>query len=401
MDELAGAEVEKISGDIHKLSFLDGRELYILGTAHVSADSAKLVEDTIQNVKPDTIALELDQQRLEVIQDRKKYENTDIIQIIKGKRVLFFAAQLIMSAYQKKIAEKLGVQPGVEFKKALDLANELKARVVLVDRDIRLTLKRLIRKLTFLDKVRIFTALIFAKEEDKDIDEEKIAELKKSDTLTALIGELGEKMPKVKQVILDERDTYLAGKIQQNLGQKTAAVVGAAHVPGILKAFEGTISQEKLKEMEYIPPASKLSKILPWLFPLAILSFFVYGFLSGNSQMAGRAAIYWVLINGILTALGCILALGHPLTIPAGFIAAPITSLNPMIGAGMVTGLVQMLLVRPKVKDFEKVTEDAASFKGWWKNRLTRVLLVTLFGSIGSAIGTFIAFPLIVKMFLS
>jgi pheromone shutdown-related protein TraB len=200
---------------------------------------------------------------------------------------------------------------------------------------------------------------------------------------------------------LDERDLYLAGRIQENLGQKTVAVVGAAHVQGIIKTLERKISAEELAAVEYIPPASRLSKILPWILPAAILGFFIYGFMSGNSKMAGQAAIYWILINGILTALGCILALGHPLTIPAGFIAAPITSLNPMIGAGMVTGLVQILLVRPKVLDIEKAVDDASTFKGWWKNRLTRVLLVTVFASIGSAIGTFVAFPMVIKILLT
>lgn len=390
-----------LSQDVHKLSFPDGKELVIIGTAHVSAESAKLVEETIRDVQPDTIAVELDQQRFEVIQNRKRYENTDIIEILKSKKALFFAAQLIMSAYQRKIAKKLGVTPGAEFKKAIELSQELKARLVLADRDVGFTLKRLIRLMTFRDKFKAFAALLFATEEDKNIDEEKITEIKNPDTLTALIGEMGDTMPRVKQVMLDERDLYLAGKIQENLGQKTVAVVGAAHVQGIIKTLEREISAEELAAVEYIPPASRLSKILPWILPVAILGFFIYGFMSGNSEMAGQAAIYWVLINGILTALGCIVALGHPLTIPAGFFAAPITSLNPMIGAGMVTGLVQILLVRPKVLDIEKAVEDASTFKGWWKNRLTRVLLVTVFASIGSAIGTFVAFPMVVKILLT
>jgi pheromone shutdown-related protein TraB len=395
------AEVENLSLDINKLSFPDGRELYIIGTAHVSANSARLVEETIRDVQPDTIAVELDKPRFEVIQNRKRYENTDIVQILKKKKALFFTAQLIMSAYQKKIAKKLGVTPGAEFKKAIDLSEELNAKLVLADRDVGFTLKRLIRLMTFWDKAKAFAALLFAKEEDTNIDEEKIIEIKNPDTLTALIGEMGETMPKVKQVMLDERDLYLAGKIQDNLGQRTVAVVGAAHVQGIIKCLEREISAEELKAVEYIPPASKVSKILPWILPVAIVLFFIYGFASGNSKVAGEAAIYWILINGILTAIGCIVALGHPLTIPAGFIAAPITSLNPMIGAGMVTGLVQMLLVRPKIKDIEKVVDDASSFKGWWKNRLTRVLLVTVFASIGSAIGTFVAFPMVIKILLA
>lgn len=395
------AEVEKVSQDIHKLSFADGRELHIIGTAHVSAASAKLVEETIRAVQPDTVAIELDAQRLEIIQNRKRYEETDIIQILKEKRALFFTAQLIMSAYQKKIARKLGVTPGAEFKKAIDLSGELQANLVLADRDIGFTLKRLMRLMTFRDKVKAFSALLFAEEEGKNIDEAKITELKNSDTLTALIGEMAESMPKVKQVMLDERDLYLAGKIQENLGRKTVAVVGAAHVQGIIKSLERKIHGEELKKIEYIPPQSKFSKIMPWVLPAIILFFFIYGFIVGNSQVTGQALIYWMILIGILTTIGCILALGHPLTIPAGIIAAPITALHPMISVGMVTGLVQLFLVRPRVKDFEKVVDDAATFKGWWKNRLTRVLLVTVLPSIGAAVGNLIAFPRLIKILFS
>jgi len=394
------ALIEKISEDTYRIGWPDGKELVLIGTAHVSADSVKLVEETIRREKPDTIAVELDSHRLEMLRDRKKYEDTDIIQIIKKKKVLFFIAQLLMSAFQKKIARKLGVKPGAEFRQAIVLADELKSVLVLADRDINLTLKRLLRRLTFMDKARIMSALIFPDDTEKEISEEKIAEMKKADTLAVLIGEMGQAMPKVKQTLLDERDLYLAGKIQEGLGQKTVAVVGAAHVPGIMAALNQPVAAGKLKELEEIPPLSKLSRFLPWLFPLALLFFFIFGLASGNAAVTGRAALYWVLITGLLSALGCVLGLGHPLTLPAAFISAPITTLHPMIGVGMVTGLVQLFLVRPIVKDVENMGDDISSFKGWWKNRLTRALLVSLFSSLGAVIGNFIAFPIVLKLIL-
>ena len=392
--------VEKISDDIHKLTFDDEKTLYLIGTAHVSADSVKIVEETINEIKPDTIAVELDSQRLEVIKNRKKYEETDIIQIFKNGKTLFFIAQLLMSSYQKRIAKKLGVKPGDEFKKAVDLAEETDCDLILADRNIGITLKRLVRKISFWNKIKIFFSLMFTSKSDEDIDEDLISEMKKSDMLLELLDEMGEKMPVIKEVMLDERDLYLAGKIQQNLGNVTVAVVGAAHVPGIIRNFKREISYEELEEIEEIPKPSLISKILPWLFPVIVVILFIYGFIYGDSKVAGQAAIYWILINGILSALGCALALGHPLTILAGFIAAPITSLNPMIGAGMVTGLVQIFLVRPKVRDIENSGEDITHIKGWWKNLLTRSLLVSLFSSIGSAIGTFVALPVIMKLFI-
>jgi pheromone shutdown-related protein TraB len=392
--------LEKISNEINKITFEDGKVLYLVGTAHVSAESVTLVENIINETNPDVIAVELDSQRLEVIKNRRRYEETDIIQIFKSGKTLFFIAQLLMTSYQKKIAKKLGVNPGDEFKKAVNLAEERDAELVLADRNIGITLKRLVRKISFFDKVKIFFSLIFTSKSDMDIDEKTISEIKEADMLDELIREMGDTMPVIKQVMLDERDLYLAGKIQQNLGEVTVAVVGAAHVPGIIKHLKNKITEEQLEEIEVIPKPSKLSKILPWILPVIIILFFIYGFTVGEAKVAGQAAIYWILINGVLSAIGCALALGHPLTILAGFIAAPITSLNPMIGAGMVTGLVQIFLVRPKVKDIENSSEDITTVRGWWSNLLTRSLLVSIFSSIGSAIGTFVALPLILKLFM-
>ncbi len=394
--------VENYSQDVHKVTFEDGAELYLIGTAHVSAESVRQVEELILEVKPDSIAVELDSDRLGVIRNRKRYEQTDIIQVFKSGKALFFFAQLMMSAYQKKIAKKMGVRPGAEFRRAVELSDETGAELVLADRNISFTLKRLMRKMSALDKAKLLVSMLFATDDDKDIDEEKLKEIKETDALTALIGEMGESMPVVKKVMLDERDMYLAGKVQRGLGKITVAVVGAAHVPGMLEhLLNAEVSEESLREVELIPRAGRMGKMLPWLIPLLILGLFVYGFFNGNTDVTMAAALYWVLINGVLSALGCLIALGHPLSILSGFIAAPITSLNPMIGAGMVTGLVQVYFVRPKIIDFEQMGDDAGSPKMWWKNRLTRALLVSIFASIGSAIGTFVAFPLVTKMLLS
>lgn len=398
MNEVKELKINNLSDDVNHIIFPDGKELYLIGTAHVSAESVKTVEETITEVKPDTIAVELDEQRLEVIKNRKKYEETDIIQVIKTKKTLFFISQLMMSAYQKKIAKRLGVKPGAEFKKAVDLAEETESELILADRNIGVTLKRLMRKLTFMDKAKFLASMLFAKDEDKNISEDSLKELKQKDNLTALIGEMADEMPLFKKVLLDERNEYLATKIKANLGEKTVAAVGAAHVPGILEYLEADLSESNLEKLDEIPPKTKVSKFIPWIFPLIIVAVFIYGFFNGNTEQMKEAAVYWVLINGFLTSIGCLIALGHPLTVVAGFIAAPITSLNPTIGAGMVVGLLQIFLVKPKVKDIEDASDDIAKAKGWWKNRLTRALLVTLFASLGSSIGSFVAFPFILKL---
>ncbi|HQN73156.1 MAG TPA: TraB/GumN family protein [bacterium] len=391
--------VSESGQNLHKIEFEGGKVLYLIGTAHVSGESVQLVENTINEYSPDTVAVELDENRLEVLKNRKRYEETDIFEIFRKGKVLFFSVQLMLTSYQKKIAEKTGVAPGTEFKKAVQMAEEKGLKLVNADRDISITLKRTIRSMTFTEKAKFLGGLFLS--DDKDVTNESIEELKKGDMLMQLIGEMGDEFPSVKRVILDERDKYLAVNIMKNLGNTTVAVVGAAHVPGIISHLQNEKTEgSDLSEIEYIPPASKVTKLLPWLIPAIIIFMFIWGFINGDSSTTMEAAIYWILINGVLSALGCIIALGHPLTVLAGFIAAPITSLNPTIGAGMVTGLVQLYLVKPTVKDLENASSDTLKLKGWWSNRLTRALLVSLFSSIGSSIGTFAAFPFLMKILL-
>ncbi|MBP5202933.1 TraB/GumN family protein [bacterium] len=393
------SSIENPKTNLNKITFDDGKVLYLIGTAHVSGDSVKFVEECINEFEPDTVAVELDKNRMDVLKNRKKYEETDIIDIFKKKKVLFFTVQLIMSGYQKKIAEKTGSAPGSEFKKAIELAEEKDLKLVNADRDISVTLKRTINSMTFKEKVKFFTGMLFG--DDKDVDEKAIEELKKGDMLMQIIGEMQDEFPSLKRTILDERDRYLAANIAQNLGEKTVAVVGAAHVPGILRRLqEEKPEEDSLDDINFVPKGSKVTKIIPWIIPLLIIGMFIYGFFNGNAPDTLEAAIWWVVINGTLSALGCALALGHPLTILAGFIAAPITSLNPTIGAGIVTGLVQLYLVRPRVIDLETVSQDTMHLKGWWKNKLSRTLLVSLFSSIGSAIGTFAAIPFLMKLLM-
>jgi len=390
--------VEEFKPNVDKIEFSDGKILYLIGTAHISEESVNLVEEILESVNPDTVAVELDDNRYEMLKNRRRFQETDIFEIFKSGKILFFTAQLLLSGYQKKMAEKTGIQPGSEFKKAIEIADLKGIRVVNADRDISITLKRTIRSMSVKEKLKMFGGMLIGKE--SDIDKEGIEELKKGDMLMELIKEMGAEFPSVKKVILDERDLYLAGNILNNLGESTVAVVGAAHVPGILEHLKNKpVEESEMTEVEFIPPSSKIYKYLPWIIPAIVALMFVWGFATNDLKTTGIAAAYWIVINGVLSALGCIAALGHPLTILSGFVAAPITSLNPTIGAGIVTGLVQLYLVKPLVEDFENVSKDTMHWKGWWQNRLTRALLVSLFSSIGSSIGTFVAFPFLMKIF--
>ncbi|MBR4490902.1 TraB/GumN family protein [bacterium] len=393
------SSIETPKTNLNKIIFDDGKVLYLIGTAHVSGDSVNFVEECITEFEPDTVAVELDKNRMDALKNRKKFEETDIFDIFKKKKVLFFTVQLMMSSYQKKIAEKTGSAPGSEFKKAIELAEEKELKLVNADRDISVTLKRTLNSMTFAEKAKFITGMLFG--DDKDVDEKAIEELKKGDMLMQLIGEMQDHFPSIKRTILDERDRYLAANIAQNLGETTVAVVGAAHVPGILRRLqEEKPAEDDLEDINFVPKGSKITKLIPWIIPLIIIGMFIYGFFNGNAPDTLEAAVWWILINGTLSALGCALAFGHPLTILAGFVAAPITSLNPTIGAGIVTGLVQLYLVRPKVLDLQNISQDTTKLKGWWKNKISRALLVSLFSSIGSAIGTFAALPFLMKLLM-
>jgi pheromone shutdown-related protein TraB len=228
--------------------------------------------------------------------------------------------------------------------------------------------------------------------ETQKLDEEELARLRQSDTLSAMLEEMGQLLPSVKTILVDERDLYMAHHIRNAPGKRIVAVVGAAHLPGIVRQLPEDVPSELMAEISTIPEKPRISKVLPWIIPAVVVALFVAGFFLGDRDRIAGAALAWVLANGLLSALGAIVALGHPLTVATAFVAAPITSLNPTIGAGMVTGLVQAFIASPTVRDLERVGDDLVSWKGWWGNRMTRVLLVFVFSSLGSAAGTIVAF---------
>jgi pheromone shutdown-related protein TraB len=240
--------------------------------------------------------------------------------------------------------------------------------------------------------MKVQAALLTSLFSDEKLSEEDLQKLQQRDTLSLLLDEMRGVLPSVKTVLVDERDALMAQRLRNAEGSRVVAVVGAAHVPGICQCIQQDTPPEILAAYDIVPPKSTLSKCIPWLIPAVVVLLFVCGFLFGKTDVLQGAAMAWVLANGMLSALGAVLAWGHPLTIVTAFVAAPITSLNPTIGAGMVTGLVQAWIAPPTVGDMERVGEDLTHMAGWWRNRVARVLLVFFFSSLGSAIGTFVAF---------
>ncbi|MFC1489486.1 TraB/GumN family protein [Thermodesulfobacteriota bacterium] len=379
---------------IHHLKFED-KDILLLGTAHVSKESTRLVTAVIEEEKPETVCVELCPSRYQTIRQKETWQDMDIIKVIKEKKAFLLLSNLLLASFQKRIAKKFDVKPGEEMMKAVETGEAIGAEIHLADRDIRTTLSRTWRVMRLWDKFKLLFQIILSLGEIEEIDEEDIERMKQEDVLETLLAEVGKSIPALRDILIDERDQYLAHKIRTAPGKKIVAVVGAGHVPGIKKYWREDID---LDPLEQIPPKGNLSRILKWIIPLAIVALFILGFYQGGSAAGTHMIAWWVMANGVLAGLGALIALAHPLTILASVVAAPLTSLNPMIAAGWVSGLVEAFSRKPKVRDFENLPEDILSIKGFWKNNITRILLVVVFTNIGSAIGTFVAIPLMVKV---
>jgi len=388
----------KYSSDVHYIK-IDKKEFYIIGTAHISQNSADLVREVISTEKPDIVCVELDSQRYKALSEKKKWEELDLKQLIKQKQLSTLLINILLASYQKKLGEKLGVKPGVELLEATNVAKEFNIPIELIDRDVRITLKRAWNSMGFWQKMKLMTVGMASVFEEEEISEEKLDEIKQKDVLNEMMSEMGKQMPVLKKVLIDERDVYLMQKMKEVNALKIVAVVGAGHVKGIIELLKSN-KEQNLEEIEVIPPSSMWVKIIGYGIPAIIIaSLFYIGFTKG-AEVAGDSAIFWILANGIPSALGTIFALAHPFTIIAAFLAAPITSLTPVIGAGYVAAFVQVYFQPPKVKEFESVTTDVSHWKKWWENKLLKVLLVFILSGIGSALGTYVgAYKIISDLF--
>jgi pheromone shutdown-related protein TraB len=384
------------SKTVHHLEY-DDKQVILVGTAHVSRESAQQVRQVIQEENPDTVCVELCQSRYQSIRQKERWQETDIIKIIREKKSFLLLSNLLLASFQKRIAKKLDVKPGQEMITAIETADEMDAEIHLADRDIRTTLSRTWRAMGLWSKIKLLFQLMLSLGEVEEIKEEDIEKMKNEDVLETLLAEVGKALPVLKDILIDERDQYLAKKIRTAPGQKIVAVVGAGHVPGIKKYWNKDID---IRALEQLPPKSHTAGVLKWLIPGAILAMFIAGFFYGGAKAGQDMIVWWIAANGILAGIGATIALAHPVTIVTSMLAAPLTSLNPMIAAGWVAGLVEAFSRKPKVMDLEKLPEDILSVRGFWRNKVTRILLVVVFTNLGSSIGTFVAFPVIVKLLL-
>lgn len=387
------------SNDVHIIKD-QSRTILLIGTAHVSRHSVDLVTEVISQERPDSVCIELDEKRYQALTEEKRWQRLDLKTIIKKKQLSTLMVSLMMASYQKKLGENLGVSPGAELLAAAQTARQFDIPVSLCDRDIRVTLRRAWKSTSFFKKGYLLTSLIAGLFDSEQIDEQKLEELKQQDVLTELMAEMGESLPDMKKVLIDERDIYLSEKIKSTPGNNLVAVVGAGHVNGIIQSFHQDKSHQ-LAEIDTIPPVSKGWKTAGWLIPLVIIAAIGIIAYQKGAAVAGENIQYWILANGIPASIGAVLALAHPATILSAFAAAPITSLTPVIGAGYVTAFIQVMTCPPVVREFETVGNDISSFSGWWRNKLLRVFLVFFLTGIGSAIGTYIGGYEIIKTLMS
>lgn len=375
---------------------LDDKEYILIGTAHVSKQSAELVKEVIEAEKPDSVCIELDEQRYQSIMEGNKWKDTDIFSIIKEKKASLLLMNLAISSFQKRMAQQLGIQAGQEMIQGIESAKEIGAELVLADRNIQVTFSRIWHQVGFWGKSQLLTQVIASIFSNETISEEELEKMKSQDMINSVLNEFTETFPRLKVPLIDERDQYLSQKIKEAPGKKIVAVLGAAHVPGIKEEMK---KEQDLQQLSQLPPKSKVPQIIGWSIPVVILAIIAFTFFQDPS--AGlKQSISWVLWTGSLSAITTALAFGHPLAVLTSFVAAPMTTLNPVLASGWFAGFVQAYFSRPNVRDFESLTDDVFSIKGFWSNKVTRVLLVTVFSNIGASIGTFIGGADVIRRFL-
>lgn len=375
---------------------LGDTRLTLLGTAHVSRASVEEVGRLVRSGAFDAVAVELCRSRFTAMMDPKSLSHMDLFSVIRQRRVYMVAASLALSAYQQRLADQFGIEPGAEQRAAIRLAKEMDLPILLIDREIGVTLKRISANLSWWKRYTLFTGILAAMLTSEQVTEDEIERLKEGDVLETTFAEFAHDRRDLYFPLIDERDRYMAARLRAESARTQArhvlAVIGAGHLKGVGDALEQDRDDplDRIRELEHVAPPSRVPKVLAWAVVVLILSGFIYGF-SQDVALGWELVTAWVLINGGLSALGAALAGGHPFTVVAAFIAAPLTSLNPTIGAGMVTGAVEMSMRKPRVADFGQLRADVATWRGWWRNRVARIFLVFILSTLGSGIGTYVA----------
>lgn len=368
----------------------------LLGTAHVSRASMEAARTMAASGEFDAIAVELCPSRHNTLMNPDALARMDLFQVVREGRMAMAAASLALGAYQQRLAEQFGIEPGAEMKVSVEAAREAGLPILLIDREVGTTLKRCWHAVPWWRRTMIATGLVASVLSRDKVSEDEIERLKEGDMLESAFAQFAEEAPEIYPPLIAERDRYMAARLRQEAAAcgctRILAVVGAGHLKGIANHLtdSATAPETEIAALDSIPPPARWPKFIPWAIVALVLTGFAIGF--ARSPELGLALVAdWVLINGGLSALGAITAAAHPLTVVTAFLAAPLTSLNPTIGVGFVTAPAETWLRKPRMGDFANLRHDVASAAGWWKNPVARVFLVFLFTTLGSAVGTWVA----------
>jgi len=394
-DPAATAEAHDFADEPVREVEHNGVHYTLLGTAHVSRASVDAVRRHIEHGNFDAVAVELCESRHKTLTDTDAWRELDLFAVIREGKANMMIASLGLAAYQRRIAEQFGIEPGAEMKAAMETADAAGLPLQLIDREIGISLKRTSRNLSWWRRWVMVNGLIFSMFSREKISEEDIERLKQGDILEETFSEFASASPEIYESLITERDHFMAARLRQenndHPGRRVLAVIGAGHLDGTANALASDQDPAtQVASLNKVPPPSRLWKAIPWLILIAVVSGFGIGF-SRSPELGWSLVLTWVAVNGSLSALGAACARAHPLTIITALLAAPLTSLNPTIGAGMVTGAVEAWLRKPKIADFESLRDDLIKLSGWWKNRVARVFLVFFLSNVGSAVGTWVA----------
>lgn len=390
---------EKISDTYHVLRFDNGSVIHLIGTAHVSNKSVEEVKTIIEEQHPDRVCIELDDGRMKSKTQDKSWENMDIKKILKDGKGFLLLANTALASFQKRMGAQTGADPGAEIIGAAKLAQEMGIPVSLCDREIQTTFRRAWGKSSLWNKCKLLATLISAAFSNEEISEEELAELKNEETLESMMKEVAKELPSVKEVLIDERDRYLATSIFKAEGNVKVAVIGAGHTQGIIKTLgkleKGEISLDT-SDITEIPPKGVGSKIAQWIIPTLIVLLVVLGIVQNGWDQGLKSFLLWMAVNASSTFIFTLAGGASLLTCILSGITAPFFVLNPVLGVGLFAGVWQASFKPPKVKDFENMSNDALSLKGWYKNRILKCLVALLMSSLGSILGSLVAFPFII-----
>ena len=376
----------------------DGIQYTLIGTAHVSRASAEAVREMASSDEFDAIAVELCPARYQALTAERNWTDLDLYKILREGKAGLVMANLALSAYQRRIAEQFGIEPGAEMRAAATAATQRGVPLQLIDRDLATTLRRSYSSVPWYTRIYLMAGMVLGMISSDEIDEEAIERLKEGDILESTFTEFAEQSPELYRALISERDQFMAARLRQEnpsgagRPKNILVVVGAGHMQGMAGHLQGAPEDPAAlcRELDRVPPPARWLRLIPWAIMALVLAGFAIGF-SRSPELGWELVVIWVAINGGLAALGALIARGHPLTVLSAVIAAPLTSLNPTIAAGMVTGLVESWLRKPKVSDLENLRFDITTIKGWFRNPATRILLVFFLSNLGSAIGTWVA----------